>query len=207
VWRFESRFERWRPGPPPADTWRERADPGEGGGVLLDLGSHLVDQALVLLGPARSVYAEIGRRRPGAEVDDDVFVALEHEGGARSHLWASSVVPRAGPRFRLLGSRAGYVVEGMDVQEEALKRGERPRGPDWGAAPPSRWGAVGAGDVVEAVPTEPGDYGRFYDGVVAARRGGGPPPVTAVDAVRTLEVVEAARRSADTGRAVAPAAS
>ena len=202
VWRFESRFERWRPGQAPVGAWRERADPSEGGGILLDLGSHLVDQALVLLGPPLSVSAELARRRPGAQVDDDVFVALEHAGGAWSHLWASSVVPRPGPRFRVLGSEAGYVVGGMDVQEEALKRGERPGGSAWGVAPTSRWGTVGVGDEVDPVPTEAGDYGRFYQGVVASLRQGGPPPVAALDAVRTLEVIDAARRSARAGGAV-----
>jgi len=200
-WRFESRFERWRPGPP-ADAWRERADPMEGGGVLLDLGSHLVDQALVLLGPARSVYAEVARRRPGAQVDDDVFVALEHTSGACSHLWASSVTARPGPRFRVLGSKAGYEVWGMDPQEEALKRGERPGGADWGLAPPSRWGTLGAGDQVEPVPTEAGDYRHFYEGVVASLRDGAPPPVDPLDAVRTLEVLDAARASGATGATV-----
>lgn len=201
TWRFESRFERWRPGPP-ADAWRERADPMEGGGILLDLGSHLVDQALVLLGPARSVYAEVARRRPGAQVDDDVFVAVEHISGAWSHLWASSVAPRPGPRFRMLGSKAGYEVWGMDPQEEALKRGEPPGGADWGRVPPSRWGTVGAGDQVELVPTEPGDYRRLYEGVVAALWEDAPPPVDPWDAVRTLEVLDAARASAATGATV-----
>lgn len=201
VWRFESRFERWRP-QRAADAWRERADPAEGGGILLDLGSHLIDQALVLLGPPVSVYAELARRRPGAEVDDDVFVAVEHAGGAWSHLWASSVAARPGPRFRVLGSEAGYVVGGMDVQEEALKGGELPGGSGWGEAPRSRWGTAGAGDVVEPVPTEGGDYGRFYQGVVAAMRNGAPPPVAPLDAVRTLEVIDAARRSAGSGRTV-----
>ncbi len=201
VWRFESRFERWRP-ERPADAWRERADPAEGGGVLLDLGSHLVDQALVLLGPPRSVYAEVACRRPGAEVDDDVFVAIEHGGGAWSHLWASSVAPRPAPRFRVLGSLAGYEVGGMDPQEEALKRGEGPGRPGWGASPPERWGTLGAGDQVVAAPTEAGDYGRFYEGVVASLRTGAPPPVDPRDAVRTLEVIDAARRSARTGQAI-----
>ncbi|HEX7277953.1 MAG TPA: Gfo/Idh/MocA family oxidoreductase [Acidimicrobiales bacterium] len=201
VWRFESRYERWRPHPR-LDVWRERADPAEGGGILLDLGSHLVDQAIVLLGRPRSVYAEVARRRPGAEVDDDVFIAVEHDGGARSHLWASSVVPRPGPRFRVLGGHAGYEVGGMDVQEEALKRGERPGGPGWGVAPPDRWGTLGTEDDLAPVPTEPGDYGRFYEGVVAALRAGGPPPVDPLDAVLTLEVLDAARASARSGQTV-----
>jgi predicted dehydrogenase len=201
VWRFESRFERWRP-ERPAEAWRERADPAEGGGLLMDLGSHLIDQAILLLGPPRTVYAELGHRRPGAAVDDDAFVAVEHVSGARSHLWASSVAPRPGPRFRVLGSKAGYVVEGMDVQEAALLAGATPGGPGWGEAPPSRWGTVGAADRVEPVPTEPGDYSRFYEGMAAAIRGGAP-PVPPADAVLTLDVIEAARHSAASGEVVA----
>jgi scyllo-inositol 2-dehydrogenase (NADP+) len=201
VWRLESRFERWRPERVDG-AWRERADPAEGGGVLLDLGSHLIDQAIVLLGRPHTVYAELGRRRARAGVDDDTFLALGHVSGAVSHLWASSVAARLGPRFRALGSRAGYVVHGMDVQEAALLAGERPGSPGWGEAPPSRWGTVGTGDDVEPVPTERGDYRRFYEGMVAAVAGGAPPPVPPEDALLTLEVIDAARRSATRGEVV-----
>ncbi|MEN3315432.1 MAG: scyllo-inositol 2-dehydrogenase [Acidimicrobiaceae bacterium] len=203
VWRFESRYERWRPRRQ-VEAWRERADPADAGGLLFDLGSHLIDQAVLLFGPPRTVYAELERRRTGAEVDDDVFVALDHRGGVRSHLWASSVASRPAPRFRVLGSRQGYEVWGMDPQEEALKNGERPDRPGvpWGVVPRPRWGTVGAGDDVEAVPTEPGDYRHFYRGMVAALRGGAPPPVTAGQAVVTMDVIEAARRSAAAGAAV-----
>jgi scyllo-inositol 2-dehydrogenase (NADP+) len=146
----------------------------------------------------------LGRRRPGAEVDDDTFVALQHGDGATSHLWASSVVARPGPRFRVLGSRAGYVVWGMDPQEKALHDGLMPAtAAEWGAQPPGLWGTVGVGDDVAAVPTEPGDYGRFYAGVVAWMRHDAPPPVAPTDALRTLETIDFARRSAALGRPVA----
>ena len=65
--------------------------------MLFDLGPHLIDQALELLGPARSVYAEMRRVRPGREVDDDFFVALEHAGGRGSHLWATMAGGAGGP--------------------------------------------------------------------------------------------------------------
>src|SRR6478735_2476595 len=90
IQRLESRFDRWRP-VPKDDAWREAGDPADGGGLLLDLGTHLADQAVQLLGPVTTVYAELDTRRPGAAVEDDVFVALEHQGGARSHLSASVV--------------------------------------------------------------------------------------------------------------------
>jgi scyllo-inositol 2-dehydrogenase (NADP+) len=202
VWRFESRYERWRPERRPG-AWRERADPADAGGLLADLGSHLIDQATLLLGPPASVYAELRGRREGAAVDDDTFVALEHAGGAVSHLWASSVAASAGPRFRVLGSAAGYVVSGMDPQEQALLRGILPGTAGWGEVPPARWGTFGAGEHTSTVSTEAGDYGRFYAGMVAALRAGAPPPVDPSDAVLTLEVIDAARRSAALGRPVA----
>ena len=93
ITRFESRFERRQDGPPAA-----------GGGTLLDFGSHLVDQAIQLLGPVRTVYAEIHHRDDPAGLDDDVFVALAHARGAHSHLWGSWVQSAPGPRFRVTGT-------------------------------------------------------------------------------------------------------
>jgi predicted dehydrogenase len=192
--RFESRFERWRPSP--KGGWRESGAPEEGGGLLMDLGSHLIDQALRLFGPAATVYCELDRRRPGVAVDDDVFVAVTHANGVRSQLWMSVLASQLGPRFRLLGSKASYVKFGLDMQEDALRAGLRPGGETWGDEPADRWGMVGAGDDVRRVPTERGHYGRFYAGVVEALREGTPPPVDPDESWRVLEVIEAARRSA-----------
>lgn len=194
VHRFESRFERWRP--EPKAGWRERADPAEGGGVLLDLGSHLVDQALLLFGPAAHVYAELDVRRADAVVEDDAFIAITHASGVRSHLWMSAVAAHLGPRMRVLGDRAAYVKEGLDGQEEALRDGASPAGdPAWGAEPAERHGSVVAGREHRPVGTEPGAWPRFYAQVAAALRGEGPMPVDPRDAVRTLEVLDTARRS------------
>ncbi|MEV5877905.1 Gfo/Idh/MocA family oxidoreductase [Streptomyces sp. NPDC052101] len=198
VWRFESRFERWRP--QPKGGWRESGDPAEIGGLLYDLGSHVVDQALVLFGPVTEVYAETDLRRPGAETDDDTFLALTHATGVRSHLYVSATAAQLGPRFRVLGSQAGYVKYGLDPQEAALREGLRP-GPRWGAEPESLWGRIGAGESPltgggTAVPTLPGDYPAYYTAVAEALRGAGPNPVTALEAAAALDVLEAARRSA-----------
>jgi predicted dehydrogenase len=192
VFRFESRFERWRP--TPKVGWKERGDPREAGGVLYDLGSHLIDQAITLFGPVVSVYAELDRRREGVAVDDDAFVALTHRGGARSRLVASLVTAQPGPRFRVIGSRAAYVKWGVDPQEDALRRGERPTTAGWGLEPPEQWGSLGIGDAVQRVPTEAGAYQRFYDGVAAALADGAP-PVDPNDSIAGLEIIEAARRS------------
>ncbi|WBB59133.1 Gfo/Idh/MocA family oxidoreductase [Streptomyces sp. WMMC500] len=211
VHRFESRFERWRPAL--RGGWRDSADPADVGGLLYDLGSHLVDQALTLFGPVTSVYAESEARRAGSVVDDDNFVALVHARGVRTHLWMTAMAPQLGPRFRVLGNRAGYVKYGLDPQEAALREGRRPgdgtEGADgtWGAEPESAWGRLGAGESPltgggEPVPTLPGDYPAYYAGIAEALRTGAPPPVTAAEAAATLRVLEAARRSAAEGRVV-----
>ena len=201
VWRFESRFERWRP--QPKGGWRESGDPAEIGGLLYDLGSHVGDQALTLFGPVTGVYAESDVRRPGAEADDDTFIALTHAGGVRSHLHVSATAAQLGPRFRVLGSKAGYVKYGLDPQEAALREGERP-GADWGREPESAWGRIGSGESPATgggapVPTLPGDYPAYYAAVTRALRDGGANPVTALEAAAALDVLEAARRSARDG--------
>jgi len=143
VLRFESRFERWRPEPKPG--WRESPEPGDAGGLLFDLGTHLIDQALVLLGPARHVYAELDVRRPAAAMDDDTFVAIRHESGTRSHLWLSAVAALPGPRMRVLGTRAAWEKHGLDPQEAALRDGGRPGGSGLGRRARVRPGPAGSG--------------------------------------------------------------
>jgi predicted dehydrogenase len=200
VTRFESRFERWRP--KLKGNWRERAGAEEAGGLLYDLGSHLVDQALHLFGPVRHVYAELDVRRAGAEVDDDAFVALTHTSGVRSHLWVSALAGQLGPRFRVLGDAAGFTKYGLDVQEDALRAGGRPGDPGWGVEPAAQHGQLGLDGDLRTVPSEPGAYQEFYAGVERALRDGAAPPVDPADAVAALEVIAAARRSAAEGRVV-----
>jgi predicted dehydrogenase len=188
VLRFESRFERWRPALT-AGKWREEMPPAKGGGVLLDLGSHLVDQALTLFGPVRSVYAEVEFRRGGGG-DDDTFLALEHDHRIFSHLWCSSVAGSSGPRLRVLGTQGAFVVEDPDQQEAALREG---RSPDQAKTPNGR---IFRGTEVRHVQATPGSWTDFYPAVFASLRGDGPMPVDPRDAVSTLRVLDAALKSA-----------
>ena len=198
VLRFESRFERWRP-QLAAGAWREETPVTEGGGLLLDLGTHLVDQATLLFGPVTRVYAEIQRLR-GAASDDDVFVALRHASGTLSHLWASALAAAPGPRLRVLGDRAAYVIAELDGQETALRSGVLPGdGAAWGAEPPERWGRLFADGREEPVESEPGAWPSFYVALEQALREGGPPPVDPADGVAVLEILEMAQRSAASG--------
>jgi predicted dehydrogenase len=195
---FESRFERFRPesGPSPA-----------GGGTLLDFGSHLVDQALVLGGPVTGVYAEMHYRADPDGLDDDVFIALAHEGGVRSHLWGSWRQGSPGPRFRVAGTKGAYVIQDVDGQEAQLRSGGSPAisGDQWGTEPPERWGHLLRGDVSEPVPSARGSWDLFYPAFAAAVRGERPLPVDPWDAVATAAVLDAARASARIVQVVRPA--
>jgi predicted dehydrogenase len=195
---FESRFERFRPehGPHPA-----------GGGTLLDFGSHLADQALVLAGPVRGVYAEVHDRGSAAGLDDDVFIALTHASGVQSHLWGSWWQGAPGPRIRAAGTAGAYVIQDVDGQEAQLRSGVSPaaRGEQWGVEPPERWGHLRRGEDSEPVPSARGAWDLFYPAFAAAVRGAQPVPVNPWDAVATAAVLDAARTSARTGRVVTPA--
>ena len=192
--RYESRFERWRPAPSP-DRWREALSSEQGGGVLLDLGTHLVDQAVSLFGRPSHVYAEVAARR-GTPGDDDAFVALRHPGGTISHLWASAVAAVPAARLRVQGSEAGFVVADLDPQEDALREGRLPSDADWGMPPESAYPRLVRGDRGEPVTPEPGDWRHFYVLLRDALAGEGPLPVEPEEAVEVLRILEAARLSA-----------
>jgi predicted dehydrogenase len=195
---FESRFERFRP---------QSGPHAAGGGTLLDFGSHLADQALVLAGPVSGVYAEVHHRAGPAGLDDDVFVALTHTGGVQSHLWGSWWQGAPGPRIRAAGTRGAYVIGDVDGQEAVLRGGGSPAsaGGQWGAVPPERWGRLLRGDAGEPVPSERGAWDLFYPAFAAAVRGERPVPVDPWDAVATAAVLDAARVSARTAAVVTPA--
>jgi predicted dehydrogenase len=194
---LEARFERWSP---VAEEWRESAV--EAGGPLRDLGAHLVDQSLLLFGPVRRVWAQSDRRRADSQVEDSVFVALDHHGGVRSRLWMSLIAARTGPRLRIRGLDGEYLKQDLDAQEAQLLDGMLPNAPGFGEEPPERWGVLYSGDgSSRPIPTERGQYRRFYELLRDAVRGDGPPPVDPVDSLQVLRVLEAAERSARTGTA------
>jgi predicted dehydrogenase len=195
VTRFESRIEQYTP---PGGI------PSSGGGILLDLGAHVVDQALLLFGPVVSVYAELDDAggRPGR-----FFIACRHAAGVVSHLTGDVVLHGApGARFRVFGTIASYDVDAFDGQADELMAGGSPAasGDAWGVVPRERWGRLHAGHTTRPWASERGDWTVFYASFADAVRGHGAVPVDPWDAVTGLEVLEAAQRSAATGQVVAP---
>lgn len=195
---LEARFERVAP---VDGQWRE--DATEAGGPHRDLGAHLVDQSLVLFGPAARVFAQMDRRRDGSQVEDSTFVAIDHEGGVRSRLWTSLIAAHPSPRLRVRGLAGEYVKEHLDPQEQQLFAGMRPGDRGFGEQDPDAWGRIHATDGgVTVVPTVVSDYRRYWELMRDAVRGEGPVPVDPIDAVRGLRVLEAAEESARTGGVV-----
>jgi scyllo-inositol 2-dehydrogenase (NADP+) len=190
VHRFESTFERWSPAL--RDRWQDTTSISQGAGITFDLGSHLIDQALQLFGPAKLVDAELSILREGGVSDDEAFLSLLHDGGVRSHLTLSRFAAQNAPRFRVLGSASAYTVYGLDGQEPALMAGAKPTDVGFGDTPPERWGLLGVGTELETVPTERGEYAAFYSGVAATLLDGAPPPVDPRDALETVRIIEQA---------------
>lgn len=195
LYSLESHFDRLRP--QVKARWKEQDVPG--GGTLWDLGAHLVDQAVQLLGMPESVAADLGRQRPGAQGTDWFHLVLRY-GALRVLLHSGSVVHAPWPRFILQGDRDAYVKHELDPQEGQLEAGLRPGHPDFGREPAARHGRLLASG--EAVATVPGDYGQFYRQLAAAILHGEPAPVTAVSASQTVRVIQAALQSDAEGRRI-----
>jgi predicted dehydrogenase len=194
VFRFESRFDRWRP--VRKEVWTHPDAGNRGDNVLHDLHTHLIDQALQLFGPVTHVYAEIRAIDPKVTVADDACLMLTHANGVQSHLISSMSAGIGGARYQVFGTGGAYVKYGVDVQEAALRAGARPDDVGYGDEPEEMWGSYGVGDVVERVPTLRADYSPYYAGVARAIADGAPPPVTVPEVAAGLDIIEAAFRSA-----------
>jgi scyllo-inositol 2-dehydrogenase (NADP+) len=192
IGRFESRFEKWRP-EVVKGSWKESGQPGTS--LLHDLGSHLVDQALVLFGPVDSVFGIGQRMRPASTNHDSLALTLQHRHGVVSQLWMSMLAADFGPRFRVLGSEAAYVSYGLDVQEDVLRAGARPTAQ-------GEWGSLGTTEENRLVSTMNGDMRLFWSEFVGALENGTPPPVLLSDAIRTHMVLDAAILSIETNAVV-----
>ena len=199
---LESNFDRWSPGSA-RRAWKD--DPAQGGGILLDLGTHLADQALALLGKPESVGAEVLRERDGEGANDSFTLRLRYPGLSVT-LGANCLSALARPRFHLRGTKGNYWKWGLDPQEAALNQVPRICDARWGEEPPANWGAlsvdVDGGTVTRPVAPIPGDYRLFYAAVRDALLGKAPAPVTALSAWRVARLLEWATESSERRREI-----
>jgi scyllo-inositol 2-dehydrogenase (NADP+) len=182
--RFDGRFERFRPDLS-AQSWREQSSYQQGGGLLLDLQSHLISTALDCFGPAKLKYAHVNSVR-GAS-DDDVLLVLEHESGVVSSLAASAISGAPGPRVRLLGDKGAIVINELDPQENLLRSGNYLDGDKKSKVELHR------GDQFELIDSVPGDYVAFYRAVANFLKGNGELPVSKSLVLQVAEIIDQAR--------------
>lgn len=196
VTHFESHFDRFRPVIP--KRWREEV--AHGGGLLFDLGPHLIDQALALFGAPQSVSASVRQQRDNAQVPDYVHLQL-HYVDKEIILHASALTALPPPRFTVHGTRGSYVITGLDVQEDQLKAGLRPGDEGFGKNPPG-WlrETDGEHDVQGECVTQDGDYAGFYRALAETLLDSRPFPVAAQDAVDVMHIIDLAMRSEAEGR-------
>ena len=198
---FESYFDRWRPGLS-TRAWKEEA---EQGGILLDLGTHVVDEALMLFGLPSSVGAEVGRERDSDGANDSFTIRLHYLTGFAATLGANCLSSQPRPRVHLRGTRGNYRKWGLDSQEEALNKITKITDPDWGKEPKENWGTlmVDAEGKLETrqVPSTAGDYRKYYEQVRDVLMGtSDTPPARPAEAWRTARVLEWAKQSSEEHR-------
>lgn len=191
---YEAHYDRYRP--EVRDRWREQNVPGSG--ILYDLGSHLIDQALHLFGMPHTIWADLRAEREGAQTDDYFHLILGYP-KLRVILHSGSLVKMGGPRFTLHGTQGSFVKYGLDPQEEQLKQGMHPGDSGWGEDEPDFYGKlstlVGELSIEASVPTLAGRYQTFYERMVEAIDSGSPLPVSAERARDTIRIIEYAIQS------------
>ena len=194
VVEYESRFDRFRP-VVKREAWREQELPGSG--LLYDLGSHLIDQAIVLFGRPEGIYAEVLRQRDGAAAPDSCEIHLDYP-ALKVTLKAGMLVCEPSPRFVLYGTQGSYLKYGLDPQEDALKKGGSPSQPNWGTEPAEHWGTHTRcnGHVTrEKYPTLAGRYPEYYNNVYRAITGQEELAVKPEQAREVIRLIELAQQS------------
>ncbi|MCR9022037.1 Gfo/Idh/MocA family oxidoreductase, partial [Bacillus paranthracis] len=197
LYAYEAHFDRFRPHV--RDRWREKNLPGSG--ILYDLGSHLIDQALSLFGKPNAISADVIKQRPGAEIDDYFHIVL-HYGVKRVILRSSSYVKKAGPHFTLHGDKGSIVKYGMDSQEEQLKNGMKPGDNGYGVDIEQDFATLETEEESVRIPTEVGCYDMYYKGVRDSIISGEKLPVTAQEGLEVIKLIQLAVESSETGRVI-----
>ncbi|MGF1767464.1 Gfo/Idh/MocA family oxidoreductase [Enterovibrio makurazakiensis] len=192
---FESNFDRFRP--EVRQRWREQ--PGEGSGILYDLGSHLVDQALFLFGEPISITACCKSMRDQSQTTD-YFRITFHYPDKEIILSSSPFRSGNGARFVVQGDKATFTCAGLDVQEQQLRDGVTATYSEFGRQ--QHQGKLEIGDNVteKDIELEYGCYSELFAMLASAILNGTPPPVDTYDAVKVIYALELAQHSSEAGK-------
>jgi scyllo-inositol 2-dehydrogenase (NADP+) len=192
---FEAHYDRYR-NVVDSNTWKEEAKPGVG--ILYNLGSHMLDQVLVLFGMPTEVDARLGIQRPGGKVEDFYDIRLHYD-GFQVIVKSSYLVREPGPRYILHGVDGSFVKYGLDPQEQNLKEAKIPGSPGWGQESKEFWGKINSSihglHVEGTIETLPGNYLSFYQNVYEAIREGKSLAVKHQESVQLIQLIEACQES------------
>lgn len=188
VHSFESRFEWFKPHG--MSSWKAELTHQDGGGILYDLGTHLIDQAIELFGPVKSIHGSLRTLTSNAAADEDAHLVLDHASGTQSRLTMSSLNAQPCQRFHVAGNLGAYRTEGLDPQESQLASGMSVEHAGYGVKPESAWGQSVLNGEVSTVPTLPGNYPQFYRLLSDCLRSNGPVPVDPADSLEVLRLIE-----------------
>ena len=194
----EIRFERYNPELSPK-AWKENGKPGAG--ILYDLGSHIIDQALTLFGTPDKLFADIRKTRENTQIDD-YFDILLYYPDKRVRLKGSFFVKEMTPSYVFHGKKGSFLKHGADIQEDKLKLGKVPNRDQWGTEPEDKTGLLVYDDKRINFPTLQGNYLDFYDDLYNAIVNDKDVPATAEQAYHTMSVIEAAKESSEKGEVV-----
>lgn len=194
---LESHFDRFRPDV--SENWREKEVPGNG--ITFDLGSHLIDQIVLLFGLPNWIQADIRKQRTGAIADDYFDIILDY-GSLKASVTAGALVNVPTPKFLLLGKNGSYQKFGLDVQEAEFKLGKKPEGASWGVEPEESWGKLFLSEETRAYETVPGNYRILYQNVADAILKGKQLDITIPQTISVLKIIEASFVSADQGKRI-----
>jgi predicted dehydrogenase len=199
---FTSCFDRYVPGLRPK-KWKE--EPREACGVLYDLGSHLIDQALQLFGMPLEVTANIRRQRENTLIDDYFMLTLQYP-EMTVYLHSGMLVKIPGPVFAIHGTNGSFVKYGLDVQEGHLNEGKIPVGKNWGKEPQSMWGTlstyINGLPVTATIESENGNYTDYFENLRDAILGKTSPDVDPIDSRNVIKIIELAFQSVQEKRTV-----
>lgn len=195
---FESHFDRFRP--IVIQRWREQSQ--DGGGILFDLGPHLIDQTLQLFGLPEAVTAQCEIMREGS-TNIDYFNLTLHYPDKLARLNASLFSAGPNLRFNIQGDKGNYTKLGLDPQEERLKAGIQPNTSNWGKESEEQYGHLYFEESSQVAVTECGGYQYFYLQMANAINNGAKPPVSAEDALWNIRLIELAMESSRLGKKIA----
>lgn len=200
ILRIESRVQGGNGIP---GDWRKFKE--KGGGMMLDWGVHLIDQAVVMLGKPNSVYCSYSFAQ-GFDVDDGFKLTAEYDGVVVEITVYTDCYIKT-PRWIVYGENGTAVIEDWDLNGKTVKPVFSPERKIAGIKAGNGFTKTMAYRTADSLVEEdlPRIYPEpdvFYNEFYAAVQHGAPLSVKPEQVMTVMKIMEAAERSARTHESV-----